>query len=69
MKWPWSKDVDDARRQAQEAAAQHAHAEQQRLEAKVQSEDAKKVARVLRRELERNGYTEKLIESWGGSAR
>ncbi|WJJ10833.1 hypothetical protein P9990_19970 [Prescottella equi] len=69
MKWPWSKDVDAARRQAQEAAEQHAHAEQQRLEVKVQSEDAKKVARVLRRELERNGYTEKLIESWGGSTR
>ncbi|AEV51879.1 DUF7620 family protein [Prescottella equi] len=69
MKWPWSKDVDDARRQAQEAAEQHAHAEQQRLEVKVQSEDAKKVARVLRRELERNGYTEKLIESWGGSTK
>lgn len=68
MKWPWSKDVDHARRQALEAAEQHAHAEQQRLVVEVQSEEAKKVARVLRRELERNGYTELLRQAWGGAA-
>ncbi|MGF7124022.1 DUF7620 family protein [Rhodococcus sp. BE178] len=68
MRWPWSKDVDEARQQAVEAAEGHAHAERKLRQVEIESEEAKKVARVLRNELERNGYTELLRQAWGGAS-
>ncbi|EOM77892.1 hypothetical protein DW322_08900 [Rhodococcus rhodnii] len=66
MRWPWSKDVTAARRQAEIAAEVHAHSVKLRIESECERREAKQVATNWRRELERNGWTEMLIEAWGG---
>lgn len=69
MKWPWSKEVEHAQEQAKEAAEGHAHSIQLRQEVEAEREKAVQVNRVLRRELERNGFTDLMLEAWGGHAR
>lgn len=69
MRWPWSKEVESAQRQAIEAAEDHAHSVRLRIETERQQERALKNVRVLRSELEANGFTVMMIEAWGGRAR
>ena len=52
-------EASEARRMREEAA-------QDRLAAEMESRQASERARRLRRELERNGWTDLLRESWGG---
>ncbi|WP_213573265.1 hypothetical protein [Rhodococcus sp. USK13] len=66
MRWPWSKDVDAAQAEARAAVEEHAYAVDRRIETERKSTTETRVARVVRAELERNGYTELLQQAWGG---
>lgn len=67
MRWPWSKELDEARSQAREAAEEYAYSTQHRIDAEQEKQAATKVTRALRHQLDRNGWTELLQKSMGGS--
>ncbi|WP_054246374.1 DUF7620 family protein [Rhodococcus opacus] len=66
MRWPWSKALDDAHAEARAAAEEHAYSVQRRIDTERASRKASGVAKVLRAELERNGYTDLLQQAMGG---
>ncbi|ORI13416.1 hypothetical protein BJI47_22490 [Rhodococcus sp. 1168] len=66
MRWPWSKDIEDAQAEAKTAAEDHAHSVKRRIESEAQSSEAVEVSNVLWQELQRNGWTEMLQQAWGG---
>lgn len=67
MRWPWSKQVDEAREQAVQAAEATAQARQQAEEVEHELQEAKRLARSIKHELEQNGWTELLRQAWGGA--
>lgn len=58
--------MDAARAESIAAAEEHAYAVDRRIETERKSTTESRVARVVRAELERNGYTELLQQAWGG---
>lgn len=69
MKWPWIKnraDVAEANRRARVAARQAELSASRRRAAELQAARAQTVSAALRREVDRNGWTELLQDAWGG---
>lgn len=69
MKWPSRNrraDVKDANRRANVAAKQAEQAVKRRQAVESQAARAKAVSANLRRELDRNGWTDLLQDAWGG---
>lgn len=64
----WRRALAAAKAEAQLAAEEHAQAIQDRIAAESDQQEARKVVKVLRRHLDSNGWTEKLIEAMGGGA-
>ncbi|MFC9555586.1 hypothetical protein ACFTWF_32645 [Rhodococcus sp. NPDC056960] len=66
MRWPWSRDVAAAQAEARAAVEEHAYAMKRRIETERKSTTESRVAKVVRAELERNGYTDLLQQAMGG---
>lgn len=67
MRWPWTRRLEEAREQAVQATEATAQAAVYAEEVKLELQEAKRAAGVLRRELEQNGWTELLRQAWGGA--
>lgn len=65
MRWPWSKELDEARAGAAQAHREAMEAQRRRIEAQRKAEQARRTATKLRAHLEANGWTELLTEAWG----
>lgn len=68
IRWPWSRELDEARRQAQSAAREARSVEQREREANRLLDESEKASRALRTQVEINGWTE-LLQSAMGRAR
>lgn len=69
MKWPWNKtraDIVEAQRRAQIAERQAELAIARRRAAETQAARAQTVSAALRKEVDRNGWTDLLQAAWGG---
>ena len=69
MKWPWTRNRDDvveANRRANLAAKQAELAVARREAAEALAARTQAVSSALRREVDRNGWTELLQAAWGG---
>ena len=67
--WPWQKhraEVEQARNDREDAAARAEAAEVQRRAAERLAAQSHTVTARLRREIDKNGFTELLQHAWGG---
>lgn len=62
------RELADAAHEWAQAVERRMHAEQQAREVDKQASEARAVARVARRDLETNGWTELLRQAMGGAA-
>ena len=66
--WPWMRyrrAVESAAVEAQTAVLERRAAEQRRDDAQRQAARSKAISADLRREIDRNGWTELLQKAWG----
>lgn len=67
--WPWKQqraEAAEARRQAEDAGQQANAAEARRLASERLAAHSHNVTAALRREIDKNGWTELLQHAWGG---
>lgn len=68
MRWPWSKQIEEAHEEATRAQRAASQAAARKIEVEQEMVQVRKEARVLRSELEANGFTELLRQAMGGAA-
>lgn len=69
MSWPWKRyqrAAEAARRGAAVAETERHRAERRQQAAERQAAQARSKSAALRREIEKNGWTELLQHAWGG---
>lgn len=69
MMWPWKRQqlaIERVNREVAQAAAEKAAAERRREDARKQAVRSNAVTARLRREIEKNGFTELLQQAMGG---
>lgn len=66
MRWPWDRDMREARDAADRAEADRDEATQQRVEAEQIYAHAEKVRESVRNQLVRNGFADALRVAFGG---
>lgn len=63
------RQVEKAREEARRMAEEHAYTVRQRMDAEKISHETKKDTNLLWDEFRRNGWTDMLLEGWGGTRR
>lgn len=67
--WPWQRQrlaVEHVRQEVEQASAEKVEAQRRRAAAQQQAIKSNAVTARLRREIDRNGWTELLLQAMGG---
>ncbi len=66
MRWPWEREINNARMEVEEAREAKVAAAEQLQDVESTIQESLETVGKLRYHLEKNGWTELLEQAWGG---